>query len=126
MFPVELERDAFRAGNGEYGWTHAQVPLVIDILRGRGLGILGGELWWVRPGGTAWELPPSGVYVWDTERHPGESWGDFVERGASEALAAVQRCHEAEGIRADQLGRLLYNFTWVSEEEFERLDANPP
>jgi hypothetical protein len=42
-----------------------------------------------------WLIPqrqgPPDVYVWNTERHSGESWHDFVKRGASEALAAVQQ-----------------------------------
>lgn len=54
MFPPELERDAFRAGSGEFGWTRAQIPLVVDILRSHGIGILGGEMWWVRDGIAAW------------------------------------------------------------------------
>jgi hypothetical protein len=45
MFPPELERDAFRADN-EFGWTRAQIPMVVDVLRHKGLAILGRELWW--------------------------------------------------------------------------------
>lgn len=48
MFPLELECDAFRTANGEFGWTREQVPLVVEVLRSHGMGILGGELWWVR------------------------------------------------------------------------------
>jgi hypothetical protein len=44
MFPPELERNAFRASNGEFGWTRAQIPLVVNVLRSHGIGILGGEL----------------------------------------------------------------------------------
>jgi hypothetical protein len=47
MFSLDLERAAFRSSNGEFGWTREQVPLVIEILRSRQLGILGGELWWI-------------------------------------------------------------------------------
>jgi hypothetical protein len=50
MFPPELERDALRSSNGEYGWTRDQIPVVVEILRSRGLGILGCELWWVAIG----------------------------------------------------------------------------
>jgi len=60
MFPPELERDAFRADHGEFGWTRAQIPLVVDVLRSHGMGILGGELWWVRDESTRWDglVPP--------------------------------------------------------------------
>src|SRR5579863_4943189 len=33
MFPPELERGAFRASNGEYGWTRAQISVVVEVLR---------------------------------------------------------------------------------------------
>jgi hypothetical protein len=28
MFPPQLEQDAFRASNGEFGWIRTQVPVV--------------------------------------------------------------------------------------------------
>jgi hypothetical protein len=54
MFPPCLEHDAFRTDNGELGWTRAQIPLVVSILRSQPVGILGGELWWVRDGMEGW------------------------------------------------------------------------
>jgi len=42
MFPLELESNAFRAGD-EFGWTREQIPLVVDFLRSHGMGVLGGE-----------------------------------------------------------------------------------
>ena len=41
---TDLESNAYRADNGQFGWSHGQIPLVVDILRSRGLAILGGEL----------------------------------------------------------------------------------
>lgn len=130
MFPPELERDAFRDGTGEFGWTRAQIPLVVDVLRSQGMGILGGELWWVRDGSTQWvgiipqrHGPPS-VYPWTTDRRPGEPWSDFVERGAADTLAAVERWPMPTDLPPDLPGRILYNLTWVSEAEFERLGSN--
>jgi hypothetical protein len=127
MFPIELERDAFRASNGEFGWTRAQIPGVVDILRSQGIGILGGELWWVRDGLTDWVgLIPRrhgspGVYVWETKREAGELWTNFIERGASDALVAVKRWPKPDDLPPDLSGRILYNLTWVSEAEFEEL-----
>ena len=43
MFPPELERDAFRADNGEFGWTRAQIPLVVDVLRSHAMGFSAGN-----------------------------------------------------------------------------------
>jgi hypothetical protein len=50
MLPVELERDAFRTPNREFGWTRAQATIAIDALCRHGLAILGGELWYVKDG----------------------------------------------------------------------------
>jgi hypothetical protein len=129
MFPPELERDAFRASNGEFGWTRAQIPLVVDVLRSHGMGILGGELWWVRDGARDWVglIPqrhgPPGVYHWETKRKFGEPWPHFVERGASDALAAVERWPTPGDLLPDLPGRILYNLTWVSDVEFEKLGS---
>jgi hypothetical protein len=129
MFPPEVERDAFRADNGEFGWTGAQIPMVVDVLLSRGMGILGGELWWVRDGSSDWfdSIPqkhgPPGVYPWETNRRPGEPWPHFVERGAADALAAVERWPAPEDLPPDLPGRILYNLTWVSEVEFTQLSS---
>ena len=130
MFPPELERDAFRVGNGEFGWTGAQIPLVVNFLRSQGLGILGGELWWVPDGSAHWfrSIPQRhgapGVYPWTTDRRHGETWTDFIERGAADALAAVERWPAPTDLPPDLPGRILYNLTWVSEAEFEKLRSN--
>jgi hypothetical protein len=123
MFPPELERGAFRASNGEFGWTRAQIPVVVEALQADGLAILGGELWWVRDGFADWVgvIPqrhgPPGVYHWETTREPGEPWPHFGERGASDALAAVERWPTPTDLPPDLLGRILYNLTWVSDVE---------
>ncbi len=126
MFPPKIERDAFRASNGEFGWTRAQIPAVADALRSHGFAILGGELWWVRDGRTDWDLIPQrqgppGVYVWETERAPDEAWSHFLERGVSDALAAVERWPTPGALPPDLPGRILYNLTWTSEAEFKQL-----
>lgn len=125
MFPPELEAGAFRADNGEFGWTREQVPLVVEILRRRGLGILGGELWWVRDGNAGWDIIPQrsggrAVYPWETKRQSGEPWLNFVERCITETLAAVERWPAPEDLPLNLPGRILYNLTWVSELEYEK------
>ena len=131
MFPSGLERDAFRANNGEFGWTRAEIPVVVQVLRSYGMGILGGELWWVRRGFTDWVglIPqrhgPPAVYLWNTEREPGEPWPNFVERSASDALAAVERWPTPNDLPPDLDGRILYNLTYVSEAEFKTLGNKP-
>lgn len=129
MFSPELERDAFRATNGEFGWTRAQTPLVVRVLRSQQIGILGGELWWVRDGCTDWvgAIPqrhgPPGVYTWETKRRSGEPWLDFADRGASDALAMVERWPRPGDLPLGLPGRILYNLTWVSEAEFNNLNS---
>lgn len=87
MFPPELQWEAFRASNAEFGWTRSQIPQVVEVLRSRGTGILGGELWWVRDGITDWvgcisqPYGPPGVYQWETNRHSGEARPDFIAKG---------------------------------------------
>lgn len=132
MFPLDLVRDAYQESNGEFGWTRAQIPLVVELLRRQGLGILGGELWWIRDGIPRWrgsipqrEGPPA-VYCWVTDRLTGEPWPHFVERGAVDALAAVERWPAPDDLPADLSGRILYNLTWVSEDEFKQLRTKVP
>jgi hypothetical protein len=126
LFPDELEQNAFRAANGEFGWTRAQIPTVLDVLRSHAMGVLGGELWWVPDGATDWGLipqrqGPSAVYPWVTIRRSGESWQDFVQRAASDALAAVERFPSPGDLPPGLTGRILYNLTWASDVEFEKL-----
>jgi hypothetical protein len=131
MFPPELGRDAFRATNGEFGWTRAKIP-VVDILRRHGFGILGGELWWVRDGIPDWVgvIPQRhgapAVYPWETKRLPEEPWLNFFEGAAADSLAAVERWPEPRDWPDDLVGRVLYNLTWVSEAEYGNLRTMPP
>lgn len=129
MFPLSLQRGAFRAGNGEFGWTREQIPEVVSILRRNALGILGGELWWVRDGSSDSNglIPqrsgPPAVYPWETIRREDEPWHHFVERGAADTLAAVDRLPAANDLPSGLAGRILYNLTWVSETEHEKLKS---
>jgi len=126
MFSEDLEKSAFRATNGEYGWTRDQIPEVVATLATHECAILGGELWWVRDGSTSWDglIPqrkgPDAVYSWNTNRLPAESWGDFVNRGAAEAIDAAQHLPRKDDLPAGLPGRILYNLTWVSREESDR------
>jgi hypothetical protein len=127
MFPPELERDAFRTANGEFGWTREQIPLVVEVLRSHGMGILGGELWWVRDESAHWDglIPqrhgPPAVYTWAADRLPSEPWPDFVERGASDALAHVERWPNALDLPPGLEGRILCSLAWVSDLEYDQL-----
>src|SRR4029078_2373838 len=127
MFSEELKNAAFRAVNGEYGWTRSQVSPVVEILRGKQLAILGGELWWVLEGSDSWNglIPqrngPDAVYNWETKRRWKEPWFSLLERWASDPLAAVNRWPPPEDLPADLAGQILYNLTWVDEAEYSQL-----
>ena len=123
VFPPDLERDAFRTDNGEYGWTRAQIPQVVNILRSLEMAILGGELWWVKDDSKGWDLIPQrdggrAVYTWAGDRLPGESWPDFVERGAADALAHVERWPTDLDLPPKLEGRILCNLCWVSQLKY--------
>src|SRR5579862_3599120 len=136
MFPPELEANAFRARNGEFGWTREQIPIAVDILRSKGMAILGGELWYRRKCCDGFiemyssipqreDIPSQywGYYVWTTDRKPEERWQDFVERGALETLSKVARWPwpSSESQPPELPGQVLYNLTWVSEADYETL-----
>lgn len=129
MFPPDLERGTCRLSNGEFGWTRDQIPRVIPILIEHNLAILGGELWWIIPGANTFSTIPQAVgpracYAWNTDRHAGELWPDFVRRSAAENLAEVKKWPRPGEVSADLPGRILYNLTWATEEEYAKLDPS--
>jgi hypothetical protein len=127
MFPTDLVRRAFRASNGELGWSRDDARLAVAVLVKEQRAILGGELWWIPEGRNDWTglIPqrqgPDAVYPWATERDAGEQWSAFVLRCADETLQAVERWPGINELRPDLGGRILYNLTWVSETQYREL-----
>lgn len=119
--PEHLASAAFRAINGEFGWTGVRALEVVAILADRELAVLGGELWWVLDGADGWKglIPqqqgPDAVYAWETKKGTGEAWPVFVRRCASETLAAIEELPRPGELRPNLPGRILYNLTWVSQ-----------
>jgi hypothetical protein len=66
---------------------------------------------------------PPGVYGWESKCEPSEPWSHFVERSASAALAAAEQFPAPGDVQPDLHGRILYNLTWMSEVEFEKLST---
>lgn len=124
MFSPDLERRAFRAPNGEFGWARDDARLAIRVLADHGQAILGGELWWVPRGVTTrtglipQRAGPPAVYPWETRRQTGEDWDVFVARCARDSLAAIDRWPGLDDLPVGLDGRLLYNLTWVAENEY--------
>jgi hypothetical protein len=130
MFPTELTRRGFQAANGEFGWSREDARLAVSILVQQQCAILGGELWWVPDGACDWTglIPqrhgPDGVYPWETTRAAGEEWAPFVARCAHDSLQAIERWPAIEDLPTNLGGRILYNLTWVSENEYRELRAD--
>jgi hypothetical protein len=128
MFSPELERNAFVASNGEFGWTREQIPMIVTVLSSHRLAILGGELWYVRDGSTNWtgRIPhrhgAPGIHTWETKRGPDEAWVHFMQRGVSDTLSAVGRWSEINDLPSLLPRRIFYNLCWVSEAEFAELE----
>jgi hypothetical protein len=108
---------AFRASNGECGWTREQGLNVIAILRNQLLAILGGELWMVLNGSSNWTglIPqregPDAVYAWETKRYPKEDWTTDVNWCAADSRTAVEKWLDSDNLSPNMKGRILYNFT---------------
>jgi hypothetical protein len=123
MFPADLETRAYRAGNGEFGWTREEARIAIAVLVDKQLAILGGEVWWVPEGESGWTgiIPqrrgPPGVYHWDTEREAQEEWLAYVQRCGMHSLQAIDAMPASDDVPTDLSGRILYNLSWVSEDE---------
>jgi hypothetical protein len=75
---------------------------------------------------TGWDLIPQrngrrAVYTWAADRRSGESWPDFVERGAVDALAHGEQWPTERDLPRNFEGRVLCNLTWVSRVEYDQL-----
>jgi hypothetical protein len=129
LFPTDLERRAFRASNGEFGWSRKDVRSAIVILADDNLAILGGELWWVPEGASGWTgLIPQrdgsiAVYSWSTEQRLGEEWTAFVGRCAALSVDSVDSLPGDADLPTDLGGRILYNLTWATEDWYLELQA---
>lgn len=120
IFPADLEQGSFKLSNGEYGWTREQALRAITILVEHNKAILGGELWWIPPGATTFDLIPQveggkACYVWETREEPDESWSNFVRRCAAESLKCVKELPRPGEVPPDFPGQILYNLTWTPD-----------
>jgi hypothetical protein len=65
--------------------------------------------------------PPEEYYAWETSRRPDESWHDFAQRSRSQADAAILDDKPLLDANVPAAGRVYYNLTWASEEEYPGL-----
>jgi hypothetical protein len=89
-----------------------------------------GSGWWVPDGAPdctgliPQRTGPDAVYPWETTRAAGEEWATFVARCADDSLQVIERWPAVEDLPTNLEGRILYNLTWVSENECRELRAN--
>jgi hypothetical protein len=117
---------AFFATNGEAAWPPLAAADVALWLSEHGYGVLGTELWVIKPGDKICTLPtgPSGqfeVHGNVVNRHKGESWMSFVRRAAGETSEYLTSFIATD---IKEHGDIRFNITWTSEEEFQRLTRN--
>jgi len=121
MFSPQLEKTAFRFGNGEYAFSSSDVLLAISERETLGRAILGGEVYVVQ-GNVVHAMPhvdgrgPSLIH-WETpSRQQRETWKQFVVRSAEftrQAFRAIQS--DERSIQLPPGGRIVYNLTWDEE-----------
>src|SRR5215212_3592264 len=95
MLLSEITAKAFHSQTDEYAWQRADALAAIKALANNSLAILGGEVWIVQ-NNEILALPPlktgsNAVIGRDTREKSGEeTWKEFVERTAREAVAAIE------------------------------------
>jgi hypothetical protein len=119
-FPSDLAETAF--WSSEPAWEPQIAARVVEWLGLHRYAVLGTELWVIRDGlintlpiGSS-EMPE--VHGNTVSRQANEPWVAFVSRAASETVVYLRSFKSGEIVAP---GKVHFNVTWVSEEEFEKL-----
>ncbi|HZZ14406.1 MAG TPA: hypothetical protein VFE08_00420 [Candidatus Sulfotelmatobacter sp.] len=119
-FPSELAKAAF--WRSEPAWEPDIAAQVVEWLGLHQYAVLGTELWIIRDGLiNTLPIGQSGrpeVFGNTVSRRGNEPWAAFVSRGASETVVYLRSFQSGEIVEP---GKVHFNLTWVSEEEFEKL-----
>ena len=83
--PKDILSKASISPGGEHAWKMEDIPEVIEAARAAGLANLGGQPQFQDPIGTA---EPYWLNFEPTERKANESWHRYIDRSATETLAA--------------------------------------
>ena len=121
--PRQFFENAFRTQSGEMAWTPDVAADVVEWLSRNDFGLLGAELWVIRPNGqicalytdTEGRLACWGISV---NRNQDESWAAFVARAAAEVQASIAKLDESDVMTP---GRVFINLTYVTESEYDSL-----
>jgi len=119
-FPSELAEKAF--WRNEPAWEPHIAAQVVEWLGLHQYAVLGTELWVIRDG--LINTLPTGqtgtreVHGNTVRRRANEPWAAFVSRAASETVVYL---HSFQSREIVEPGKVHFNVTWVSEEEFEKL-----
>ena len=123
-FPRQFSEAAFRTQSGEMAWIPDVAADVVEWLKRNDYGVLGAELWVIRPNGqicalytdTEGRLACWGVSV---DRNQDESWAAFVARAATQVSDSIAKVDEESDVMTP--GQLYINLTYVTESEFDSL-----
>ena len=125
MLPPAITNAAFAATNGEVAWQRPDVAAAVHAIAEQQWAILGGEVWIVRAGQiTAGPLLQDGqraVIHWSSTQAAGEAWAQFVQRAATETLAAIDGLQVEVRVVPQDAAHVYYNLTFVTEIEYAEL-----
>ena len=104
-------------------WTPDVAADVVEWLRRNDFGLLGTELWVIRPNGQICALytdTEGRLACWgmSVKRNQDESWAAFVARAAAEVQASIAKLDESDVMTP---GRVFINLTYVTESEYDSL-----
>ena len=125
MNPISADtaRNAYRAANGEYAWRREDLSAALHSIAGRGLAVLGGEVWAIIDDQVLGLIPsakdePPGVWSWDTgPRGRQESWPAYCARTAEESIRTVAEMNVEREARPDLRNSLYFNVCFVNEDD---------
>jgi hypothetical protein len=124
--PDRLRGSAYVASNGELAWPRVEALEAAQWIAGKGLGILGGEVWQILGHGR-WNgiIPSRGEptpFVWGWTTEPGwakgEPWATYVQRGLRHAVDALKNRHPEDNVSDSIKPLLRYNLTYCPEAEY--------
>lgn len=121
--PRQFSDAAFQTQSGEMGWAPNVAADVVEWLSRNGYGLLGAELWVIRPNGeictlfTDAEGRPA-CWAVSVNRNQDEPWAAFVGRAATNVRSNIAKVNESD---VKTPGQVFINLTYVTESEFNSL-----
>lgn len=128
-FPEELTATSLQNRRGDLAWPQESLLAVIRWLEQHELAILGGDVWVLDADGRVSDSNPEtgefrGGWVWSVgDRRENENWLDYVRRCAEYAQQWIEEVDPASEIAVLPGERLIFEPSWVTEEEYVALGS---